>query len=123
MKLRALLSSSPAIVATTVLVVILLVPAIAEAKKKPPTSGGGGLSTTSTYVKNYANVLNGVEYDLAPQDVQATSDGGWVQKSHIVEVRRTSRDARPGAGSSEELERLSDAATALTDQAHPPSRA
>lgn len=52
-----------------------------------------------------------------------TSDGGWVQKSHIVEVRRPSRNAGPGRGSDEELERLSDAATALADQAHPPSRA
>jgi hypothetical protein len=47
-----------------------------------------------------------------------TTDGGWVQKSHIVEVRRPGADGRPGAGSSEELERLSHAAGALADQAH-----
>jgi hypothetical protein len=50
-------------------------------KPSPPHSGGGsgsGFSTTSTYVKNYANVLNGVQYDLTPEDVQATPDGGWI---------------------------------------------
>ena len=35
-------------------------------------------STTSTFVKDYANVVNGVQYDLFPADVQATPDGGSI---------------------------------------------
>ena len=60
-----------------VAVMVLLVPANAVAKKPPPPPGGG-FSTTSTYVKNYANIVNGVEVDLTPRAVQATADGGWV---------------------------------------------
>jgi hypothetical protein len=58
---------------------VLLLPAAAAAKK-PPQGGGGGtsFSTTSTYVKNYANIVNGVQYDLFPVDVQATADGGSI---------------------------------------------
>jgi hypothetical protein len=60
-------------------VVVMLTAASAGAKKpKPPGGGGGGFSTTSTYVKNYGNVLGGVEYSLTPEDVQADSDGGWT---------------------------------------------
>jgi hypothetical protein len=59
---------------------LLLLPAAATARK--PSGGGGGgsgtPSTTSTFVKNYADVLSGVQYDLTPQDVQATPDGGSV---------------------------------------------
>jgi hypothetical protein len=29
-------------------------------------------------VKNYANVVNGVQYGLTPEGLQATPDGGWV---------------------------------------------
>src|SRR5438067_8823334 len=65
------------VIAIVALATVLLLPAGASAKKKPPPPPPGP-PTTSTYVKNYANVLNGVEYDLTPQDVQATSDGGWV---------------------------------------------
>lgn len=62
---------------------ILLLPATAAAKRPPKGGGGGGggsgsFSTTSTYAKNYANVVNGVQYDLTPIDVKATSDGGAI---------------------------------------------
>jgi hypothetical protein len=62
---------------------ILVLPAAAAAKKPPPKGGGGGggggsFSTTSTYVKNYANVVNGVQFDLFPVDVQPTPDGGSI---------------------------------------------
>jgi hypothetical protein len=62
---------------------ILVLPAAAAAKKPQPGGGGGGgggggFSTTSTYVKNYANVVNGVHYDLSPSAVQATPDGGAI---------------------------------------------
>jgi hypothetical protein len=79
MKLRVWLSSRRAGVALLV-AVVLLVPANAVAKKPPPPPPppGGGFSTTSTYVKNYADIVNGVELDLTPRAVQATPDGGWV---------------------------------------------
>src|SRR5262249_57882381 len=68
----------PALVAAIV-VMVMLMPANAVAKKPPGGGGsGGGFSTTSTYVKNYANVVNGVEESLTPEDVQATPDGGWA---------------------------------------------
>ncbi|HJU36596.1 MAG TPA: hypothetical protein VJ716_04155 [Gaiellaceae bacterium] len=63
---------------------VLLLPTAAAARKPPKGGGGGGgsgggaPSTTSTYVKNYANVVNGVQYDLSPVDVQATPDGGSI---------------------------------------------
>lgn len=80
MELRRWSSSRTAGVAV-VAIAFLLVPASAAAKKPPkppPPTGGGGFSTTSTYVKDYANVVNGVELDLTPMAVQATADGGWV---------------------------------------------
>ena len=76
MKVRMWSSSRCAGVAV-VAVAVVLVPATAAAKKPPPPPGGG-FSTTSTYVKNYANIVNGVELDLTPRAVQATPDGGWV---------------------------------------------
>lgn len=57
---------------------VLLLPSAASAKKPPVGGGGGSFSTTSTYVKDYANVVNGVQYDLFPGDVQATPDGGSI---------------------------------------------
>lgn len=60
-------------------VVVVLAPVSAAAKKPPPPPPpSGGFSTTSTYVKNYANIVDGVELDLTPRAVQATPDGGWV---------------------------------------------
>ena len=46
-----------------------------------------------------------------------TEDGGWIQKSFIVEVRATGEDPGVPAGSDEEFERLGDAAGSLADQA------
>jgi hypothetical protein len=78
MKPRVLSLRWPALVAAVV-VLVMLMPASAVAKKPPGGGGsGGGFSTTSTYVKTYADVLNGVEHGLTPEDVQATPDGGWV---------------------------------------------
>jgi hypothetical protein len=63
-------------VVAAVVAVVMLAPAGASAKK--PSGGGGGFSTTSTYVKNYTDVVNGIEYSLTPEDVQPTPDGGWT---------------------------------------------
>jgi hypothetical protein len=35
-------------------------------------------STSGTYVQTYANILNNIEYNLTPVDVQPTSDGGYI---------------------------------------------
>jgi hypothetical protein len=59
--------------------VFVLLPGAAEARKKPPVGPPPPApSSTSTYVKNYGNVLNGVQYDVTPEDVQATADGGSI---------------------------------------------
>lgn len=46
-----------------------------------------------------------------------TEDGGWVQKSFIVEVRPMDEEPGVPAGSTEEFESLSEAAGTLADQA------
>lgn len=74
------LTSRP-VLGVVVAVAVLLAPANAAAKKppRPPSPPpGGSFSTTSTYVKNYANIVAGVELDLTPRAVQATADGGWI---------------------------------------------
>jgi hypothetical protein len=81
MKVRALLWSSFAFAA--IVVMGLLVSPGAAVAKGPHHGGGGGgggggFSTTSTYVKNDANLLNGVEYDLTPHSVQPTTGGGSI---------------------------------------------
>lgn len=89
MKVRALLSRSFAFAA---IVVMVLLPASGDAFAKGPHHGGGGggtgggFSTTSTYVKNDANVLNGVEYDLTPHAVVPTSDGGSIDLANTRAV-------------------------------------
>jgi hypothetical protein len=78
MSIRSGMSNRAALVALLAAVTVL-VPATAAAKHKPGGGGGGGtFSTTSTYVKNYANLVGGVETELTPRDVQATPDGGWI---------------------------------------------
>jgi hypothetical protein len=46
-----------------------------------------------------------------------TDDGGWVQKSHVVEVRVLNEERRTPHGSNEEFADLADAAGRLADQA------
>jgi hypothetical protein len=59
-------------------VVLLALPAGAVAKKKPPPTPTPPPSSSSTYLRTDANLFNGVQYDLTPEDVQATSDGGSI---------------------------------------------
>jgi hypothetical protein len=49
-------------------------------------------------------------------DWVATDDGGWVQKSFIVEVRGLERERDVPRGSAAEFDQLEDAAGTLTDQ-------
>jgi hypothetical protein len=55
---------------------VMLTGASAGAKKPPPPPPAG--FSTSTYVRNYANLINGAEMSLTPEDVVATPDGGWT---------------------------------------------
>jgi hypothetical protein len=61
---------------------LLVLPAGAVAKRKPPPPPPPPTapppSSSSTYVRTDANLINGVQYDVTPEDVQATSDGGSI---------------------------------------------
>lgn len=47
-------------------------------KKPPPPPTSPPPSTTDTFIKNYADVVSGVEADATPEDVQPTADGGTI---------------------------------------------
>jgi len=76
MKMRSLSFASGLVLSAAVLGSILLTPATAARPPKPPPPLPPPPS--STYVKNYANVLNGVKHSVTPEAVQTTSDGGSV---------------------------------------------
>lgn len=63
------------------LAAVLLLPAAANAKKPapPPPPPPAPAPATSTYVRDYANAVGGVQFELTPEDVQATSDGGSIE--------------------------------------------
>jgi len=73
---------------------------------------GGERRTVSLpgHMGSLANALSRLE-DWIP-----TEDGGWVQKSFIVEVRGAHGERELPRGSAVELERLTDAAETLADQ-------
>ena len=75
MKPRVLALRWSALVVFVVVGVMLAAPS-AGAKKPPPPPPPG--FSTSTYAKNYANLVNGAEMSLTPEDVAATPDGGWT---------------------------------------------
>jgi hypothetical protein len=56
----------------------VLLPPAADAKRKPPPPPPPPPPASSTFVRSYADVLNGVESDVTPETVQSTSDGGSV---------------------------------------------
>src|SRR5438034_4341207 len=58
-----------------VLGLVLSASVIASILLTPATAA---VTPSSTYIKNYANVLGNVEYGLFPEDVQATSNGGSI---------------------------------------------
>ena len=76
MKTRSLSFVSGLVLSAAVMGSILLTPATAARPPKPPPPPPPPPS--STYVKNYANVLNGVKHSVTPEAVQTTSDGGSV---------------------------------------------
>jgi hypothetical protein len=52
---------------------------------------------------------------LSRLDDWIETEGGWVQKCHIVEVRTLPPDGEEGSGSAEELRQLDEAAGRLAD--------
>jgi hypothetical protein len=74
----------------------LVLPAAAAAKKPKPPPPPPPFSTTSTYVKNYANVVGGVQYDVTPVDVQATPDGGSIALASTFAPSPTGSGTGPG---------------------------
>lgn len=51
--------------------------------KKPPPSPSPPPPTTATFVKNYADVVSGIQASATPEDVQATSDGGTIALASV----------------------------------------
>lgn len=67
------------LVAAVVVGLLLVTPAAAKKRPKPPPPPA---STSSVYVKSYANVLDGGRWEVTPQAVQATADGGSIALAH-----------------------------------------
>jgi hypothetical protein len=65
--------------------VLLLATALTTAAlaKKPPPPPPPPPSTTPTFMKNYADVVSGVEASATPEDVQPTADGGTLALSGV----------------------------------------
>jgi hypothetical protein len=76
MKVRSLSFAPGLVLSAAVIGSILVTPATAAKPPKPPPPPPP--PALSTYVKNYANLINGVECNVTPEVVQATSDGGSV---------------------------------------------
>ena len=49
----------------------------AHPRPSPSATPTPSPSPSNTYIKVYANILNNIEYGLTPEDVEATSDGGY----------------------------------------------
>jgi hypothetical protein len=68
-------------------VIGLILVASASARRPPPPPPPPAApptpSTSSTYIKNFANVLNGVKHSVTPEAVETTSDGGSVALSLV----------------------------------------
>ena len=80
MKLRGLSLVLVLLLLSAVLGAILVTPAAAKKKPPPPppTPPPPPPSTSTLYVKDYADVLNGAKCDLTPEAVEATADGGSI---------------------------------------------
>lgn len=65
----------------------------------------------ASHTGSIANVLDRLDAWIQ------TDDGGWVQKSYIVEVRALDPGRGLPHGSAEEFKQLSDAVEKLTDEA------
>jgi hypothetical protein len=63
--------------------VLAVTAASAAAKKPPPPPPSPSPSTTSTFIKNYADVVSGVEASATPEDVQPTADGGTIALASV----------------------------------------
>jgi hypothetical protein len=50
----------------------------AASAKKPGGGGGGGTSSAAAFVKAYSTVSGTTQFSVTPEDVQTTSDGGYI---------------------------------------------
>ena len=64
----------------SLLVIVSVVVAPAASAKKPGGGGGGGGGTASAaaFVKAYSNLAGTTQFSVTPEDVQTTSDGGYI---------------------------------------------
>ena len=65
------------------LLVAFAVPGAASAKKPPPPTTPPPSSSTATFVKNFSDVVSGVQASATPEDVQATADGGTIALASV----------------------------------------
>src|SRR5438552_2610119 len=65
------------------LLVAFAVPGAASAKKPAPPPVPPPSSSTATFVKNFADVVSGVQVSATPEDVQATADGGTIALASV----------------------------------------
>ena len=63
--------------------VAFAVPGAASAKKPAPPPSPPPSSSTATFVKNFADVVSGVQVSATPEDVQATADGGTIALASV----------------------------------------
>ncbi|HET6867511.1 MAG TPA: hypothetical protein VFH80_16440 [Solirubrobacteraceae bacterium] len=71
---------STALVAVLLGIVSVSIVPAASAKKPGGGGGGGGGGTSSSaaFVRTYSNLLGTTQFNVTPEDVQTTSDGGYI---------------------------------------------
>jgi hypothetical protein len=69
--------SNPRTALVALLLAILSVAIDPAASAKKP-GGGGGPSSSSAFVKSYSNLSGTTQFSVSPEDVQTTSDGGYI---------------------------------------------
>src|SRR5215216_1072103 len=78
MKVRSFSFLSGLTLAAAVIGSILVTPAAAKKKPPPPPPPPPAPASFSTYVKNFASVIDGAKCGVTPEAVAATADGGSV---------------------------------------------
>jgi hypothetical protein len=81
MKTRSMSFVLGLVLSAGVVATMLATPAAAK-KKPPPPPPPPPPFTSTTYVRSYANVFDGVRSEVTAHAVQATADGGSVVLAH-----------------------------------------
>ena len=74
---RRLASRLAAAVALPLALNALAVP-VHAAKPRPTPTPSPPPTSSSAFIKAYANIVGSTEFDLTPEDIQATADGGYI---------------------------------------------